>query len=61
MLRPVLRHRLCNAGGMKLTVLACASGLGLSSLEAQTLPQVVERALQVYPSIQTANAKAQAA
>lgn len=61
LLRPVLRHRLCNAGGMKLTVLACASGLGLSSLEAQTLPQVVERALQVYPSIQTANAKAQAA
>ena len=32
-----------------------------SSLGAQTLPQVVERALQVYPSIQSANAKAEAA
>lgn len=32
-----------------------------TSVSAQTLPQVVERALQAYPSIQSANAKAQAA
>lgn len=36
--------------------LACASGPAM----AQTLPQVVERALQAYPSIQSANAKANA-
>jgi adhesin transport system outer membrane protein len=30
----------------------------VSSAQAQTLPQVVERALQMYPSIQSANAKA---
>ena len=36
--------------------LVCAS----VSVHAQTLPQVVERALQAYPSIQSANAKAQA-
>lgn len=33
----------------------------MASLGAQTLPQVVDRALQIYPSIQSANAKAQAA
>lgn len=30
----------------------------MTGVQAQTLPQVVERALQVYPSIQSANAKA---
>lgn len=33
----------------------------MSSAGAQTLPQVVERALQAYPSIQSASAKADAA
>jgi len=59
--RSFLMHTMCAADWMRLAVVACACGLSLSPLKAQTLPQVVERALQVYPSIQTANAKAQAA
>jgi adhesin transport system outer membrane protein len=46
---------------MKLTTLTWACACVMTSLGAQTLPQVVERALQAYPSIQSANAKAQAA
>jgi outer membrane protein TolC len=38
---------------------ACCSFI--TSVSAQTLPQVVEHALQAYPSIQSANAKVQAA
>ncbi|OYU31431.1 MAG: hypothetical protein CFE39_08490 [Comamonadaceae bacterium PBBC2] len=45
---------------LKLTALAWASACAMTNAGAQTLPQVVERALQMYPSIQTANAKAQA-
>ncbi len=44
---------------MKLTFLTGA--WGVTALAAQTLPQVVERALQSYPSIQAAQAKALAA
>lgn len=44
---------------VKLTLLTGACGV--TALGAQTLPQVVERALQAYPSIQSAQAKAQAA
>lgn len=46
---------------MKSTALTGLGALMGASLGAQTLPQVVERALQVYPSIQSANAKAEAA
>lgn len=46
-------------GIVKLTLLTGACGV--SGLGAQTLPQVVERALQSYPSIQSAQAKALAA
>jgi adhesin transport system outer membrane protein len=45
---------------MKLTTLTWAYACVMTSLGAQTLPQVVERALQAYPSIQSANAKARA-
>ena len=59
--RSFLMRTTCSPERMKLVFLACAWGLSFGQVKAQTLPQVVERALQVYPSIQTANAKAQAA
>jgi outer membrane protein TolC len=45
---------------MRIAALALAMFAASTGLRAQTLPQVVERALQAYPSIQSANAKAQA-
>ena len=45
---------------LRLPVLLMAMTGTAAGLQAQTLPQVVERALQAYPSIQSANAKAQA-
>jgi adhesin transport system outer membrane protein len=45
---------------IKVTTLALTLISAGVPLRAQTLPQVVERALQAYPSIQSANAKAQA-
>ncbi len=43
---------------LRLSVLAWACWGLVSGVGAQTLPQVVDRALQAYPSIQSANAKA---
>lgn len=45
---------------IRLPVFFMAMAGSTLNLNAQTLPQVVERALQAYPSIQSANAKAQA-
>ena len=56
-----LKSAICDSEVMKLAALACACAGVMADLGAQTLPQVVERALQVYPSIQSAHAKAQAA
>jgi adhesin transport system outer membrane protein len=47
-------------GPIQVPALALSLVSANMSLHAQTLPQVVERALQAYPSIQSANAKAQA-
>lgn len=47
-------------GPIQVSALALSLVSANMSLHAQTLPQVVERALQAYPSIQSANAKAQA-
>jgi adhesin transport system outer membrane protein len=47
-------------GPIQVPALALSLVSANMSLQAQTLPQVVERALQAYPSIQSANAKAQA-
>jgi outer membrane protein, adhesin transport system len=48
----------CGAMMLRFTVLAWACFGLVSGLGAQTLPQVVGQALLVYPSIQSANAKA---
>jgi outer membrane protein, adhesin transport system len=45
---------------MKLVLLAWSTACAMTTADAQTLPEVVERALQLYPSIQSANAKADA-
>jgi adhesin transport system outer membrane protein len=50
----------CAPMRLRLPVLLMAMTGTAAGLQAQTLPQVVERALQAYPSIQSANAKAQA-
>lgn len=46
---------------MALTALSWACASFMTNVGAQSLSQVVERALQAYPSIQSANAKALAA
>lgn len=50
----------CKVDWLKLLALAWGAACVMANVEAQTLPQVVDRALQLYPSIQSANAKAQA-
>ena len=50
----------CKVEWLKLLALAWGAACVMTNVEAQTLPQVVDRALQLYPSIQSANAKAQA-